>query len=88
MFLWILSLAHVVTSFLHFKVFPPFKLIPRKVTLLIGAMMQVCEILKVRLHLQTAGLSSMCQNCSCDPVPVPLKEPTARTLVEDVSLIA
>uniref|UniRef100_H3C4Q9 Nucleoporin 210 n=1 Tax=Tetraodon nigroviridis TaxID=99883 RepID=H3C4Q9_TETNG len=36
------------------EVFPPFKLIPRKMTLLIGAMMQVC--LKLKLHFQTAGL--------------------------------
>lgn len=44
---------------LGFQVFPPFKLIPRKMTLLIGAMMQVC--LKLKLHFQTAGLCLFCQ---------------------------
>lgn len=53
----ILTPAHyALVNFLifGFQVFPPFKLIPRKMTLLIGAMMQVC--LKLWLHFQTAGL--------------------------------
>lgn len=48
---------------LGFQVFPPFKLIPRKMTLLIGAMMQVC--LKLKLHFRTAGLCLFCQMNFC-----------------------
>lgn len=46
-------------SYLHTQVFPPFRLIPRKVTLIIGAMIQVgakgyilAPLLSVARHLQ------------------------------------
>lgn len=64
--------VHILTSaysslvnllILCIQVFPPFKLIPRKMTLLIGAMMQVC--LKLKLHFQTAGLCLYCQMNVC-----------------------
>lgn len=59
---------------LGFQVFPPFKLIPRKMTLLIGAMMQVC--LKLKLHFQTAGLCLFCQMNFCGlPNEVSAKTP-------------